>query len=390
MRSSPRLRTPAPSVLAALVALVVGAVAAALVGPRPLDLGDARTGDPALAERVTAALGTTAGHRGLAVAWVEDGRVTTAGLGTAARGGAPVTGGTPFETGSVAKVLTGMLLADAAGRGEVRLDQPVGELVPGTALADGRATLAELATHRSGLPRLDPAPAAVLRATTASLTAGDPYDGSAAEVLDAAGRAGAPGGAEPAYSNLGVAALGDALAARAGTSYADLLADRLTGPLGMTSTTVATTAQEVPAGAAQPVSANGREHAFWTAEGYAPAGVGTFSTAADLGALAAAALEGRAPGQTALDPVAPAGGDAPAGQQDGLGWVVDPADPATGRPAITWHNGGTGGTRTYVGLDRAGGRAVVVLATGADGVEALGRALLTDGSGTDGAPGRDR
>lgn len=378
MRSSSRLRA---SVLSALAALVIGALAAALVGPRPPDLGEARTGDPELAARVVAALGGTSGHRGLAVALVEDGRVTTAGLGTTARGGDPVTADTPFETGSVAKALTGMLLADAVQRGEVRLDEPVADLVPGTALAaDGNATLVELATHRSGLPRLDNSPGAVLRSSAASLAAGNPYSGSPAEVLDAAGRAGAPGGAEPAYSNLGFAALGDALAARAGTTYGQLLSDRLTGPLGMTSTTVATTAAQVPAGAAHPVAGNGREQSFWLAEGYAPAGIGTFSTAADLGALATAALEGRAPGQSALDPVAPDDADGPEGRQQGLGWVVDRADPARGLPALTWHNGGTGGTSSYVALDRDAGRAVVVLATGTDGVEDLGDALLDSGS----------
>jgi D-alanyl-D-alanine-carboxypeptidase/D-alanyl-D-alanine-endopeptidase len=40
------------------------------------------------------------------------------------------------------------------------------------------------------------------------------------------------------YSNLGFALLGEALAARAGVSYAELVAQRITGPLGMRDTAV--------------------------------------------------------------------------------------------------------------------------------------------------------
>ena len=360
-------------------AVATGVLAAVAVGPHPPRLGPERTGDTALAARTLEALGGAQGHRGVAVAWVEGGTVTTAGLGTTGRGGAPVDGGTPFETGSVAKALTGVLLADAVDRGEVRLDEPIGALVPGTALAaSGTATLAEVATHRSGLPRLDPSPLATGRAALAGLTASTPYSGDADDVLQAAGNAGAPGGAEPEYSNLGFAALGDALAVRAGTTYEQLLAERLTGPLGMTRTTVADDASEVPAGAARPVAGNGRAQDPWTAPGHAPAGVGPHSTAADLGTLAAALLDGTAPGAWALDPLVPYDDD---GQQVGLAWFTDPADAERGLPPVTWHNGGTGGTRTYVGLDREGGRAVVLLATGSEGVEAAGQALLAEASG---------
>jgi CubicO group peptidase (beta-lactamase class C family) len=40
--------------------------------------------------------------------------------------------GTRFETGSVTKALTGMLLADAIERGELSMDSTVGELFPET------------------------------------------------------------------------------------------------------------------------------------------------------------------------------------------------------------------------------------------------------------------
>ncbi|MDX1548461.1 MAG: serine hydrolase domain-containing protein, partial [Rhodothermales bacterium] len=63
---------------------------------------------------------------------------------------------TLFEIGSITKVFTALLLAEMAGRGEVALDDPIADYLPDTldvAFAD-RVTLAHLATHTSGLPRL--------------------------------------------------------------------------------------------------------------------------------------------------------------------------------------------------------------------------------------------
>ncbi len=60
--------------------------------------------------------------------------------------------------GSVTKVFTSLLLADAVHRGEVAPNQRLDSLIPGTAThPDGRPiTLVDLATHTSGLPRVPP------------------------------------------------------------------------------------------------------------------------------------------------------------------------------------------------------------------------------------------
>lgn len=67
-------------------------------------------------------------------------------------------GATLFQIGSVTKVFTALLLANMAQRGEVKLDGPVAEYLPGEVKVperDGKQiTLADLATHTSGLPRL--------------------------------------------------------------------------------------------------------------------------------------------------------------------------------------------------------------------------------------------
>jgi serine-type D-Ala-D-Ala carboxypeptidase/endopeptidase len=69
----------------------------------------------------------------------------------------PVSPETVFEIGSITKVFTALLLANMVRRGEVGLDDPVSRHLPSdfkVPLRDSREmTLADLATHTSGLPR---------------------------------------------------------------------------------------------------------------------------------------------------------------------------------------------------------------------------------------------
>nr|BFE50686.1 hypothetical protein GCM10017745_41130 [Saccharothrix mutabilis subsp. capreolus] len=85
--------------------------------------------------------------------------------------------------------------------------------------------------------------------------------------------------------------------------------------------------------------------------------------------LTAALLDGSAPGAAALDPVADFTGRV---VRIGAAWITLERH---GR-AITWHNGGTGGFRTWLGLDRAAGTGVVLLSATAVPVDRHGFALL--------------
>jgi CubicO group peptidase (beta-lactamase class C family) len=58
-----------------------------------------------------------------------------------------------------------------------------------------------------------------------------------------------------------------------------------------------------------------------------------------------------------------------------LGWLVDQR--FSDRP-IVWHNGGTGGFHSFIGLDRVGRRAVVVLTNGTQSIDDIGFHLLDD------------
>ncbi|MDQ7904347.1 serine hydrolase domain-containing protein [Phytohabitans sp. ZYX-F-186] len=356
----------------AVLAAVLVAALGWLAGPRPTELGGESTGDAQLGALVRSMVDDPTGYRGLAVAYVTRDAVRIAGLGDDGTGGR-VGADTRFEIGSIGKPLTGMLLADLARDGTVHPDTPLRDLLPTVDFEDpdtAAKTAEELASHRSGLPSVRiTGPVQGLSTGLSTLGGTDPYAGADTEwLLSTVGTASASGGAQGVgYSNYGMAVLGHALAQRAGVPYPELLRQRLLDPLGMTATGYA-----LPSPHAQGFTAGGRSVDPWRGSGYAPAGVGAWSTAADLATLVSATMDGSAPGAAAADPRFDAGD----GERIGYGWFTEP-------DGITWHNGGTGGFSAYLGFDRSAGRGVVVLGNTDRSVDDLGRRLL----GTEGEEG---
>jgi CubicO group peptidase (beta-lactamase class C family) len=293
-----------------------------------------------------------------------------------------------FEIGSVSKGLTGLLYADALSRGELSPGTTLGERLPlGDCPAAG-VTLASLTRHSSGLPRL-PRQAGTLRRTLALMLRGtNPYGESLAELLQQARLVRRLGAPQPRYSNFGFELLGHAVAAGAGMSFQELLHERLTGPLGLGSVYAPATPAEVRSTAVTGRSRSGKVMQPWTGEALAPAG-GIRASISDMARLVQALLDGTgqdgsgrhgsgqaatAPGLAALDPVANFTGPA---ARIGAAWMTLNAK---GR-AVTWHNGGTGGFRSWVGLDRKAGAAVVLLTATAAPVDRHGFRLLGELAG---------
>jgi CubicO group peptidase (beta-lactamase class C family) len=98
---------------------------------------------------------------------------------------------------------------------------------------------------------------------------------------------------------------------------------------------------------------------------YAPAG-GVVSSIGDMGRLAAALLDGSAPGGRALVGIEGVDTDR-AQRRSGMFWVIDPL-PTDGATMI-WHNGQTGGYSAFIALLPQAARAVVVLANVANASE---------------------
>jgi CubicO group peptidase (beta-lactamase class C family) len=366
-----RTRRWAATALAAALA-TAGVVLAA---PRPYDLSGTTTGDAELADRVREGIGGTTGYHGLSVALVEpDGRgawrVRTAGLGGTGAGGEPVDERTRFGSASVAKVLPGMLLADMVDRGELTLDTEVGDLLPDLDFADpalAGVTVEELATHTAGVSREETSLPETLWQFAAKRHPDPPAsvdrflrDVAADVRVDPAQR-----GANH-YSNTGVNLLGHALAAHAGTDYADLARERLLDPLGMADSAVWAAGDDAPF---QAHNADlGRPLAVDLSEANGPAG-GLVTTAGDLGRLLAGVMAGTAPGAAAVHPVAP--GDVERREQ-GLGWYVETLDGT----AITGHGGNatTNGHTAWIGY--TGDRGAVVLSNTHRFSEDIGIRLL--------------
>ncbi|MBV8904871.1 MAG: beta-lactamase family protein, partial [Acidobacteriia bacterium] len=147
-----------------------------------------------------------------------------------------------FEIGSISKTFTGLMLARMVTQGRARLDEPVRELLPpGTVSKPSghEITLADLATHHSGLPPIPPNydhshphPFTIYRQEQLY------------EFLRMHG-VGKPADAGFEYSNLGMGLLGDALSVRAGGSYGDLLREEITAPMGMEDTALELSADEL-------------------------------------------------------------------------------------------------------------------------------------------------
>jgi serine-type D-Ala-D-Ala carboxypeptidase/endopeptidase len=299
-----------------------------------------------------------------------DGSTRILSAGTAGPGRA-LGGESIFEIGSITKVFTGVLLADMARRGVVALDEPVARLLPSEVTVPSRGglqvTLEQLSSQNSGLPRLpDNLRPADPRNPYADYTVAHLYEFLARYALPR------DPGAQFEYSNLGVGLLGHALALRAGTSYEALLRERILGPLGMEDTGI-TLSPSARARVALPHEAFGDTVPLWDLPTLAGAGA-LRSTTHDMLTFAQAALRGSGAVpdaiRAAMRPRAPAGGPA---MSVGLGWIRL----AVAGDTIVWHNGGTGGSRSFLGVRSAAGTAVVLLTnSGGTGSDDLALHLL--------------
>lgn len=271
-----------------------------------------------------------------------------------------------YEIGSVSKAITGLLYQDAVERDEVTPDTTLGQLLvpPSSPLSD--VSLGDLATHRSGLPRL-PRSARPIRKTLTLLRRGtNPYGESLEGLLEQAAST-QPGRRRPSYSNLGFELLGHGIAAAVGTTYADLVSNRLAAPLGLDGMYTPAGVGDLRPTALVGSDRRGRSRESWTGEALGPAG-GIRATITDMGLLVSALVDGSAPGVAALEPMAPFGRNA----RIGAGWVTL----EFGEFPIAWHNGGTGGFRSWVGVDTQRRRGAAVLSATTRSVDRFGFDLL--------------
>ncbi len=269
-----------------------------------------------------------------------------------------------FEIGSITKTFTALLLVQMVEQGNVQLNTPVRELLPAGTVekpeSGAEITLLDLSDQHSGLPRLpDNLKPADMKNPYAD------YDTTKLYAFIKQHGVALPQNAPFLYSNLGVGLLGQALANRAGMSYADLLREQITGPLGMHDTGIALT----PEMKARLIAGHDGRHKPaqpWDLDALVGAG-GIRSTAADMLAYLEAQLHPDQLSESTLK--TPQGKTLPAaiamchvihaeaapGLHIALNWF------RYDETGSYWHNGATGGYSSYAIFNPQKDFAVVVL-----------------------------
>ena len=319
---------------------------------------------------------------GLSVGYIEGKHYGIVHLGSSSRAKKKADNLTVYEIGSVSKVFTGLLLADAVVRGEIDLNAAA-DVANSAKIRlpsrDGRSIKwIDLSTHRAGLPRLP----GNLPLTDSTNPYRDYDSKKAAAFLNQYELPRQPGDSQE-YSNFGVSVLGYLVAQNAGKSYQQLLRERITKPLRMTDCTVLLSKDQRKR-LATPHDKFGSATPPWTFSDLPGAG-GIHATMRDMMRFAKAQLTpptGNLGDAIELAWKQQRDADA-SGPAMGLGWMI------AGDGQTRWHNGQTGGSHAALFINRELKCAVVVLCNTAvtNEVDQLAMQLVMKAAGQEVEPG---
>jgi serine-type D-Ala-D-Ala carboxypeptidase/endopeptidase len=294
------------------------------------------------------------GTPGAAVGLIDHGKIHFFCCGKMALDGKSVTEDTLFEIGSITKVFTTLALIDMVAKGEVQLDDPIEKYLPGVKVPDlegKKITLRHLATHTSGIPRMPD--------NFAPKNPSNPYqDYTVAflyNYLQSCTLAKVPGESFE-YSNVGMGLLGHILSIRSGKSYEELIQTLVAKQLNMPSTSIFITDEMAPNFA----SGHHLQQAVSHWDLSTPfAGAGALrSNIKDMANFLAANMgEIESPLNSALQKCHEQQFSPMPKFSVGFGWILSNSNAAD----IVWHNGGTGGFRSYLGFNLKTQKGVVIL-----------------------------
>jgi len=307
---------------------------------------------------------------GIVVGIYENGKVTYHSFGVMnLQTGEAVTPKTLFEIGSITKAFTTSMAALLSLENKLKFSDRAQIYLPSKMILpekDGKAiTIEHLATAHSGLPRMPK--------NFSPKDAANPYIDYTEDFLTAfisnCELTRAPG-SEYEYSNLGMGLLGFILTKMEDKPYPKLVAELITKPLDMNQTTIAGMGKEK--NLATGYSDNTPVKAWtWNNESVLTGAGGIVSNAEDMMKFMIAQIT---PSNTQLSKAfalthvirSDAGT-----MKIGYGWHIRDEH-------IVWHNGGTGGFRSFAGFDKTKNKAVVVLTNSTTGADDLGFHLLNE------------
>lgn len=281
----------------------------------------------------------------------------------------PVNENSIFEIGSITKTFTGILLAKQVLAGDSKLDDPLQKYLPAGVTAPTRngasITLLHLSNHTSSLPYMP----GNLRPTNPANPFADYTEQLLYDFLKSYELT-RDIGSKYEYSNYAVGLLGHVLATKSGLSYEQLMINAIAKPLKLDNTSITFNPdmkKNLATGYVGDI-----ESGNWDLAALAGAGA-IRSSAVDMAKYVSANM-GLI--KTDLYPAMQLSHQNSRGENAvpkvGLGWHIQPA----GNQEIVWHNGGTGGYRTFIGFSNDGKKGVVVLSNSNISIDDIGFHLL--------------
>jgi CubicO group peptidase (beta-lactamase class C family) len=305
---------------------------------------------------------------GASIAILKDGKTYYYGYGETAKGNNSIPDNrTIFEIGSISKTFTATLLADAVSKGKIKLNDPVNKYLPDSIPAINfggvPVTIQSLINHSSGIPRMP---------NNFGTGKADPYIDYDDSKMFSFYKNFAPTrkpGEKYEYSNLAVGTVGVILERINKDSYENMLLKTICKPLGMSDTKEYLRAQD-SARFAKGYS-DGNFAAPWNFKAFMGAG-GIRSTTADLILYAQAQLGTASPVLNSDIQLTHTVTFKTADATLGMAWhYIKP-----GKDEILFHNGGTGGYRSYLAINLQKKFAVIILSNTTIGVDAAGNELI--------------
>ena len=308
---------------------------------------------------------------GISVALISDAGVEYISYGSTTHEGSPVDELSVYEIGSITKIFTASILAEMITEGELNLDDSISQFLPSTINIPTRnnqsISLRNLSNQNSGLPRLP--------TNLSPEDLSNPYaDYSVQQMYEFLNdyELTRDVGEVYEYSNLGVGLLGHVLAQKAGSGYEALVTEKILAPLAMSDTSITLSADQLDR------LAFGHDFELnqvpnWDLPTLAGAGA-LRSTTSDMAKFIAANLDSGNSSMTNALQLTHENRTATTTPniEIGLNWHIS-TDHGT---EVIWHNGGTGGYRSFAGFVKDKNIGVVVLANSVSSVDDLGFYLL--------------